>query len=125
MYHILITPYSHIIPTLHITNYVGFNDRISHGGWLSGPRTATMPYGTTSNTTAGARSEEGSFNSMTGLGLGAGAGAGLGEGFGSGGLALPRGTPNPFTLGHPLSGNVGLGSSFGSFSSSENNHYPF
>ena len=104
--------------------YVGFNDRISHGGWLSGPRTATMPYGSTSNTMAGARSEEGSFSAGTGLGLGAG--VGLGDGFGTGGLALPRGTPNPYTLGHPLSvGNDGLGSSFGSYGSSENSHYPF
>ena len=82
-----------------------------------------MPYGSTSNTMAGVRSEEGSFSTGTGLGLGAG--VGLGEGFGSGGLALPRGTPNPYTICHPLSGNDGLGSSLGSLSNSENNHYPF
>ena len=82
-----------------------------------------MPYGTTtSNTMAGAgvRSDGASFSAGTELGFGVG--VGLGEGFGSRGLALPRGTPNPYTLGHPLSTNVGFGSSF---ISSENNHYPF
>ena len=98
----------------------GFNDRISHGGWLSGPRTATMPYGTNASSTgAGTGVEGGSSGVGLGSGLGSGLG-GLGEGMGSGlGLALPRGTPNPYTLGHPL-GTISSSSVGGGY-----NHFPF
>ena len=87
--------------------YIGFNDGISRGGWLSGPRTATMPYGGAGALGTGARFEGDAFNAGEGLGIGPG-------------LSLPRGTPNPYTLGLSLSSNVGIGSSSGEY-----NHYPF
>ena len=87
--------------------YIVFNDRVSHGGWLRGPRTATMPYG----------------GGGGGLSSSAGDRSGIGAGLGSGtGLSLPRGTPNPYTLDHPLSNNRSSGNIVGS---NGYNHYPF